>query len=1033
MTLPRGLYEALVTEGLRVQLESLEQDVAHREQLRREEVPDRVALHLSRLIEAALATVSDEKRVGVGIVVAREILTRLAELTGVGDLELDMPVQSGDVLRAIGAVLPDGSARLPTPPLIPLLDTTLLTNSPGEPRVGHQIVAEIESAARIDVLMAFIRRTGIAPMREALRRHIGNGGQVRFLTTVYTGATEPEALNELQQLGAQIRVSYDVTTTRLHAKAWIFHRGSGFSTAYVGSSNLTHSAQVSGLEWNIRVSEARNRPVIEKVRAVFDTYWESGDFEQYESEEFMRRLGAARKPGPVVFLSPVAVEAKPFQERLLEQISVSRIAGFHRNLLVAATGTGKTVMAALDYARLRQSLPSSRLLFVAHRREILDQSQATFRHVLRDPSFGEQWVAGRRPERFDHVFASIQTLNGADLALLDPKRFDVVVVDEFHHSAADSYVRILGHMQPVELLGLTATPERSDGRSVMEWFGGRIAAELRLWDAIDQHYLTPFCYYGLHDHLDLRQVPWRRGVGYDLEALTNVYTGSDVWAEFVVKEFAARVPDIGSVRALGFCASVRHARYMAEVFNRVGVQAAAVSGESRVDERAEALEKLNRGALRVVFSVDVFNEGVDIPSVDAILMLRPTESGTLFLQQLGRGLRRISGKTTCVVLDFVGTHRQEFRFDRRFQGLLGGTRKEVQQQVKLGFPYLPAGCHMQLDPVAQEIILESIQQAIPSRWVEKVAELRAFIRAGHPVSLQGFLEHSGLELEDIYTGGNTWTRLCADAEVVVEPAGPEDLVLGRALGRLLHVDDEVRITGYASLASNPKPPDLSSSSVFQLRLARMLVTQLVDGISDDTLPRAATLDEGLRLLWRHPRVLSELRAVLEVLRTRIDHVHVPLVGRAENPIKVHGRYTRSEIVAAFGLGAGAKGFPWREGVRWVPEERADLFAITFDKADGNFSPTTRYRDYAMSRDLVHWESQSMTRATSETGLRYQQHQQKGSDVVMFARLRQDSRAFWCLGPASYVRHDGERPMSIVWRLRQPLPGDLFSQFAAAVA
>ena len=503
-----------------------------------------------------------------------------------------------------------------------------------------------------------------------------------------------------------MRISYDLGTTRLHAKAWVFHRHTGFATAYVGSSNLTHSAQVTGLEWNVRASAARNPGVISKFAAVFNSYWAADDFVPYDPAQFEEERERAGRvdSGPRVILSSIEVRALPFQARLLELVELSRQQGHHRNLLVAATGTGKTVMAALDYAALRDRLARSRLLFVAHREEILDQSLAMFRYALRDASFGEKWVGGARPTRFDHVFASIQSLQASDLAALPPDHFDVVIVDEFHHAAATSYKRILDHLRPIELLGLTATPERSDGLPILHWFDDRIAAELRLWEAIEQQYLSPFLYFGIHDGLDLRDVPWRRGRGYDVDALSTVYTSSDAWARLVVQQVAEHT-ETATMRALGFCVSVEHARFMAQHFNRHGIPAVAVWGDSPRAEREGALRDLAQGRIRVVFSVDLFNEGVDVPAVDTVIMLRPTESPTLFLQQLGRGLRKTTTKSTCTVLDFVGTHRKEFRFDRRFRALLGGSRRDVERAVQLQFPFLPAGCHMQLDAVASEIVL----------------------------------------------------------------------------------------------------------------------------------------------------------------------------------------------------------------------------------------------------------------------------------------------------------------------------------------
>jgi superfamily II DNA or RNA helicase len=1025
-----GLYEVLITEELEGRLGALGPHLeARRADLRPAEAPDRLALHLFRMLRRAVESLPERERTQAGVALARELVQRIAAAVEDPDGNGEGPISPGSILRSIAARLPDGSPEAIDAPLIPLLDTALLTNAPGEPRVGNQVLAEIHSADRIDVVMAFIRRSGIRPLLGALASHGSRARPLRILTTTYTGSTEPRALDQLVELGAKVRVSYDTSSTRLHAKAWLFHRDSGFPTAYIGSSNLTHSAQVSGLEWNVRVSGARNPDVIDKVVAVFESYWNGGDFVPYERQEFLDRTRTER-PGPAVLISPIELRPEPFQERLLEQIALSRSQGHHRNLLVSATGTGKTVMAALDYLRLRATLPRARLLFVAHREEILTQSLATFRHGLRDHAFGELWVGRHRPERFEHVFASIQSLNATGFDNLTPEHFDVVIVDEFHHAAAPSYRALLDHVQPRELLGLTATPERSDGLPILAWFDDRIAAELRLWDAIDQHRLTPFLYYGIHDGLDLRAVPWKRGRGYDIGGLSNLLTANDATARLVLEQLFDHAEDPQRMRALGFCVSVAHARFMARVFREQGVRATAVWGDSPDDERKAALRDLAEGRLQVLFSVDLFNEGVDVPAVNTLLLLRPTDSPTLFLQQLGRGLRKAAGKSACTVLDFVGLHREEFRFDRRFRALLGGSRTDLTRQIESRFPFLPAGCHMELDPVASRIVLDNIRAALPTQWAAKAAELRqvAAQADNNDVSLRGFIEASGLELEDVYSSRRGWSDLRAQAGLPTAEPGPHEEILRRACGRLLHIDDSVRIEAYRTLLQRPSPPDSSAMREADRRMLRMLVASLMDSAAS----RDTDLDQGAGLLWQHPQVRAEFLELLDVLTTRIDHVHTPL-GHPDVPLQVHARYTRLEILAAFGIGEGARVAPWQSGVYWASEAAADLLAFTLDKTSGQFSPTTRYRDYAISRELIHWESQSTTRADSDTGQRYQHHVAQKSSVMLFSRLRTNDRAFWFLGPARYVRHTSERPMAVIWKLDHPLPGDLFASFAAAVA
>ncbi len=1021
----RGLYETLITEAFDPQLGNAA-EVEHRD-LHAAEAADRIALQFSRVLERAINKLEPKERVEIATALTRELVDLIVNATAANELMAEKLVDPARVLRAVFGRLPDGRCEDIREPLIPLLDTTLLTNAPGEPRVGRQVLTEIDSADRIDVVMAFIRRSGMRPMLDALRAHCDAGRVLRVLTTTYTGSTESAALDELKKLGAEVRVSYDGTSTRLHAKAWLFERESGFSTAYIGSSNLTHSAQVSGLEWNVRVSNARNPSVVAKVAAVFESYWNSADFVPYDREEFLARVEQA-SPASLSSLSPVEVRPEPFQERLLEQIALARQLGRHRNLLVSATGTGKTVMAALDYARLRETLPRARLLFIAHREEILTQTQATFRHALRDHAFGELWVGGARPQKFDHVFASVQSLSAAGVAHLAPDHFDVVIIDEFHHAGAATYDALLQHLQPRELLGLTATPERADGLPILYWFDGRIAAELRLWDAIDQHRLVPFSYFGVHDGLDFRDVAWKRGRGYDVQGLTNVFTANDAWARVVVSELAKRVDDLKRMRALGFCVSVEHAQFMARVFGEAGVPGVAIWADTPAEQRRQALRDLAARTINIVFSVDLFNEGVDVPSVDTLLMLRPTDSATLFLQQLGRGLRRHVDKNLCTVLDFVGHHRREFRYDVRLRALLGGSRADVAVQVEGGFPYLPAGCHMELDRVASEIVLANIRAAVPSQWAGRVKELRDEAKGGR-ISLQLFLERSGLELDDIYANDKSWSDLQSDAGLPIAPAGPHEQALRRACGRLLHVDDLPRIDAYRRLLAGDTPPALDAMPATDLRFLRMLVSQLMTKVPI----KGATLEHGCSVLWQHPQVRAEIVELMSLLAERPTHLTAPLESHPEVPLQVHARYTRLEILAAFGVGDGARVAAWQTGVRWLEEAKADLLAFTLDKTSGHFSPTTRYRDYAISRELVHWESQSVTRADSETGLRYQQHAARGSSIMLFARLNTNDRAFYFLGPATYAKHEGELPMAVTWRLHHSLPGDLFASFAAAVA
>mgnify|MGYP003382201358 CR=1 FL=1 len=1036
-----GLYDRLITDELSRLLERLDPSRVAKESPDPAEAHIAVAEHVRQIIERVLRAIPEEQRLERQATLCNALLKWLrdgdADDDAGGAVDLVVPLSVLREIRALGRGL--GPVLATERPLVPLSTPDLLVNARGEPSVAVTIAREIQSADRIDLLCAFIRWTGVRLVQSALQEHCRAGRPLRVITTVYTGSTERRALDWLVSIGAEVRVSYDTRTTRLHAKAWLFERLSGYSTAFIGSSNLTQSAMLDGVEWNVRLAQASTPSLIDKFRAAFDSYWADQDYEPYDPARDADRFDLAIATPQDQAAAPTFhfhLQPWPFQREMLEKLQTERERhGRHKNLVVAATGTGKTLVAAFDYLQLRQPRKDPSLLFVAHRREILSQSLAAYRAVLRDGAFGELLVEGRKPQQGRHVFASIQSLAQIDLAEIPPETFDVVVVDEFHHAAATTYSRLLSHLQPKVLLGLTATPERTDGRSILEWFDGRIAVELRLWDALERGLLSPFQYFGLHDETDLSQIPWSRG-GYDIPRLENLYTGNQARVSMILEAIRSKVTAPRRMRALGFCVSVKHAEFMASEFNRQGLPAVAVSGDTPIELRESALRNLRDGSVNVVFCVDLFNEGVDVPQVDTVLFLRPTESALVFLQQLGRGLRRSDTKACLTVLDFIGGAHRRFRFDLRLRALVGGHRPDLIRQVEEGFPRLPSGCSIQLDRVASEIVLGNIKQSVGGTFASLASELRALAdswrqtgRDPRGIDLKEFLHSAALEVEDVYrVNGWTWSGLKRAAGLLADDQGPDEVRLATAFQRLLHVDDPWRLNLYRRAALGALEAEDFDPSSFTGRALMGLHFLLWPHNRE-----IVSLQVSFARLYANQAVAHELSELFNVLEDRADHIPEALDNQMrwthKVPLSVHSRASLAEIMTAFGKMTFARPHKPREGVSFDTETTSDLLFITLEKTERHYSPSTMYRDYAISPDLFHWESQSITSLESPTGRRYIQQRTKGTNVFLFVRDRKyeggRTAGYTFLGAADYMSHQGSRPIAVTWRLRKAMPDSLF--------
>ncbi|WP_409966900.1 DUF3427 domain-containing protein [Bengtsoniella intestinalis] len=1030
-----GLYEQVINTATQTALEEIPAERKSVAPIDSGEAAGVLAQYLTDVVQHGLRLAGEgESDLTQQVKLTNRIIDLIQQETGepsLSELSVDAQgqqlwglLQERDPLLALGKTAKD----LPRPETS-IAQSSLFTGAAHEPQMYVELKKEIASTDRMDMLVSFIKWSGLRLIIDELRNFTQNGGTLRIITTAYMGATDPKAIAELEKLpNTTIRISYETKSTRLHAKAYIFYRDTGFSTAYVGSSNLSKPAVSSGLEWNTKVTQQDLPEVMNKIGATFESYWNARAFERYAPEEHDRLVraikaehykSASEEGGYALDIHPYS-----YQQEILDHLEAERtVHGQFRNLVVAATGTGKTVISAFDYKEFRRKNPKSpcRLLFVAHREEILKQSLYTFRGVLKDANFGALFVGSHRPDSIDHVFMSIQTLNSQDFTEKTATDFyDYIVVDEFHHAAARTYQKLLQYYQPKVLLGLTATPERMDGQNILDYFNGRIAAEIRLPEAIDRKLLCPFQYFGVTDDVDLSEVKWGAG-GYDKAQLSNVYTLSGAVAsrraDSVITALDRYVTDMNDVKGLGFCVSIAHAQFMSEHFNSRGIPSIHLTGDSPDEVRNSAKAQLVSGDIRFIFVVDLYNEGVDIPEINTVLFLRPTESLTVFLQQLGRGLRLADGKECLTVLDFIGQAHAKYNFESKFSAMLTPSNRSVQKEIQDGFLTLPKGCYIQLEKVAQSYILANIKSHF-GRKAAFVARIATFEEdSGLPLTMGNFLRYHHLEPKALLRW-DSFSRMCVMAGVREDFDEPLETIVQKTLVRLTYIDSRRFILFLQRILTT----DCLATTGNELPMLDMLQFTIWQKSWQDCGFENAL--DGVRQLRSCPVLCGELLELLAYQYDNIDFVDSPVQLPYPCSLDVHCTYTRDQILVALGF---MKPNTVREGVKYLPEKQTDLFFITLNKSEKFYSPTTMYHDYSINDILFHWQSQSTTGSHSATGQRYIHHKEKGSYVLLFVRenksdaVTNSASPYTFLGTAQYGGHKGERPMNITWRLEAPIP------------
>lgn len=584
-----------------------------------------------------------------------------------------------------------------------------------DPLLPHLLV-HIDRAVSVEICVAFVQLSGLRLIEEHLRDLLKRGGKLRFLTGDYLDITDPQALLGLLDIDGpfELRV-FETSGVSFHPKSYLFHFPDGTATALVGSSNLTGSALQAGIEWNYRVVTSADSNGLAEVQKAFEALFQHSSTQPvtdaWVKAYKLRRRPFLRPEAEVLAESPeMPPKPHPIQREALTALDNTRREGNSAGLVVLATGLGKTWLSAFDSSR-----PGfERVLFVAHREEILEQAIKTFRRIRPEAVLG-RYTGTEKVQEANVLFASIQTLGRQHhLRQFVRDRFDYIVVDEFHHAAAATYRKLIAYFTPKFLLGLTATPERTDGGDLLGLCQENLVYRCDLTRGIRDGLLAPFHYFGVPDEVDYRNIPWRNN-RFDPEELTRA-VATQKRAENAFDQYSIR----GGDRTLAFCCSQRHCDFMADYFCKRGLRAVSVHSGTNSAPRAASLERLEAGALDVVFAVDMLNEGVDLPRIDTVMMLRPTESSILWMQQFGRGLRKAENKSHLTVIDYIGNHRIFLNKPRTLLNLDAGDQS-IDRALNLllaGELALPPGCEVTYDLKTIEILRSLIKHPSDSDALE---------------------------------------------------------------------------------------------------------------------------------------------------------------------------------------------------------------------------------------------------------------------------------------------------------------------------
>lgn len=903
--------------------------------------------------------------------------------------------------------------------------------------------------------VAFINYSGIQLLLDTLKETEEKGVKGKIITTTYLNFTEPKALEKIQEFkNIDMKIFIAEKEVGFHTKVYIFENEDHYKII-IGSSNLTQSALKSNIEWNVKVVSKEGAPFIQDVLKQYDNLWNmSSELDDEVLQRYMLFLNEIKRTEvrrEKVFENLKPIKPNKMQKRAMENLERLRAYGENKALVIAATGTGKTYMSAFDVMECNPK----RMLFIVHREEILKKAKETFDKLLKGKNLKTGLFTGNSKDYdADYMFATIQTMNRY-YEEFEQNHFDYIIVDEAHHGASESYLRVLNHFNPSFTLGMTATPERCDSLSVFELFDNNVALEVRLHEALEEDLVIPFHYFGVTD-ID----------GVELEDV-NLDDKSELAqrlmihrrVDFIIEKMNFYGHDGDFRKALGFCVNIDHAMYMAEEFNKRGIKSIALSGEDSIAKRDEYIKKLesDKDDLQVIFTVDIFNEGVDIPAINTVLMLRPTNSPIIFIQQLGRGLRKSGSKEFLTVLDFIGNHNKTFLIAIALNGARYYDKDSLKVAVATDFADVPGCTHIQIDEISKERILEQIDREnfrAAKYLKEEYNQFKILCGGRIPYMLLDYMKYDGasdpvkfIDNEGTYLGYVAKIEDDESLKVLLENEDFEKVLKELNSNLPLKRINEFVILKY-----------LLNHSSISLEKAKSEILKYINNMDDDSVKHAfeclnhqyydeAAKKRKVKLIKYKDDTLfisEEFKSIIDNkdLRKYIEDTINYGIIRYEKEfqenyygvpfLKLYEQYKMVDLALLSNYRKTHSSF---RGSGLLANDKEYFLFVDLHKEEG-IDERINYKDKFLCENYFQWQSPNSTTQSTDRGQNIIFNKDRNVNLHLFVRkygkVDGKSQPFIYIGKGDTVEYEGEKPITVKLQLHNEVPSKIYREFIEKV-